>query len=392
MFILLKKILAADFLSKILQVILTLLIIRIFSKDNYANYSVILAWASIIIGLTSGFNVSLLRITASGKNKDNENIYLLLFTSLFLVAVIIGSLVINHFYGINASLLVILTSSLGGIQLLAAYYQAQEKIKKYALINSLRSLIPLLTVFFLMVASLSVSYEDVIYLFLAAYISSISIYIANEKKPFNLNLINLKNIRSIFRENLLLLAYYSIIAVYTQYDLIFLSQEFSNDDISNFAVLQRLYLLTIILLPSVVSTLRIYTAKDTTSENLRALIVTVLKKSIFLGFFICLLIVFLYPMSIFIVGEQYSDAVEFLPLFAFATFFSYVGCIFTPIFISKELYKQLIISGIASVSFKLLIYDVFASDLNSFIWCFIFSVVFYNIFGLSLMYTSQQSK
>ncbi|HAS6775498.1 TPA: hypothetical protein GRI51_23615, partial [Vibrio parahaemolyticus] len=140
-----KKVLAADLISKFCQIILTLLLIRILSKNDYAIYAGVLAWSMLAASFTSGLNISLLRKVAKYGMSNLSLFYstmLIAFASISFIVVFI----IFSYNSTSVFLVAILSVSLIGFQLIASFLQAKKDVVFYAITSSIKSLIPFLLI------------------------------------------------------------------------------------------------------------------------------------------------------------------------------------------------------------------------------------------------------
>ena len=110
------------------------------------------------------------------------------------------------------------------------------------------------------------------------------------------------------------------------------------------------------------------------------------QKLIFISLLISILFAIVSPFLVNLAGEQYANGFRYIAWFSIATFFSYIGCISTSIFISLKLHGYLIFFAISSVLFKVMFYLLISPDeVLELVYTFVSSAVFYNITGLSLL-------
>lgn len=381
-----KKILAADLISKLCQVFLTLLLIRILSKNDYATYAGVLAWSMLAASITSGLNISLLRKVAKYGISNLSLFYstmLIAFSSIsFIVLFILFS-----YNSTNVFLVAILSVSLIGLQLIASFLQAKKDVVFYAITSSIKSLIPFLLICILYLIYNHVTVENYIYILFFSFLFILFAFIVKQRKEG----VGVGVTRGLFRgfniaENIHLFLYYSIIAIYTQMDIIYASYNLDSDVTSEYAVIFRFYSLSILLVPSIVSSLRVYTANIEKMSDLLFVNEKFPQKLIFISLLISILFAIVSPFLVNLAGEQYANGFRYIAWFSIATFFSYIGCISTSIFISLKLHGYLIFFAISSVLFKVMFYLLISPDeVLELVYTFVSSAVFYNITGLSLL-------
>tara|TARA_B100000989_G_scaffold60502_1_gene41570 strand:+ start:7833 stop:9053 length:1221 start_codon:yes stop_codon:yes gene_type:complete len=366
----------------------TIILIRLMSSSEYGQYTSLLAVATLIISFSGGIQTVLIRNAATELAFDKQWNHIL-FSIKFQYGIILFSSIVLFFVIDNIFILIGLIFyciGVSGFTLLSVGHQAINKLKIYASINMLRNFIIIAII--LLLAKYSVLKSDyVFYLYgLASFIFLIIFYSFHHSG----NIIQSSSLKiaRLIKENIYLIIYYAFISIYTQLDVLISANYLSNEDLAIYGVGLRYYYLSLLFLPPIVNSVRIYTSKNGFDNNVQKQI-EYLKDWFFystpLIIFIGIIGLFASPLILNILnGSNYYESIAIFRYMLFGSMAMYIFCPIVSLLITNNCYITLIAISIFSIIFKfLLFWYLLSSDVSLPLlgMGLTLSIIFYNILG-----------
>jgi|GEM_PF-2508014 len=275
-----------DIISKIGSTVVTLLIIRILTVDEYADITFFNSIATFLSGVIgSGLTLSFVRYYAESTSRGNQNPSL--FYSLIKMIIIAYLLVFSvfatycHFAPGNSTLLIlslVFGLSLSLVSAVQAFYQASNRFSRAGLVVNTRSILLLLIVLLIALIGGKTSITLKIMIsyaatgFITAVCGMLLIHRETRKAPH----VNGYNKREMLREGAWLILYCFILNLFNQLDIFMMKHFDMVNDVAQYGVAFKYYAIALSLLPAIQAVLRVKTAeKDIVdSDEIKANIAT----------------------------------------------------------------------------------------------------------------------
>lgn len=350
------KVFSFDILSKLFMGLSAIIIIRILTPIEYAQFVRFSTLSNFLLGVFgSGMALSFVRYASEQISRKNREVVLSLYilSSIFIFSVfMITSLFIPFIsLGFNASVTVVSCSIIYGfllsmIRLNQSYYQVQEAFSKSGIVDNMKNII-----IFLLLLSSFILLDISIYLIIGFYlfagiitliVSFQKIYYPqkNERKKIKLTLLT-----KMFRESYWLIIYGVILNLFNQMDIFMLSSLADDHDVAVYGVAFRYYALLLTLLPSIQAVLRVRTSKKEyiDNKNIRyEFTIKWIKKTSKVAIPFCLFVIvvseFLFPV---LNGNGYNDAILVFQILTLGVGMSYIFAPNVNIVMSSKKYKEL---------------------------------------------------
>lgn len=388
-----------DVIAKLLTAVTTIMIIRLLTVTEYANYTVFLSVSSLIFSIVgSGISMAYVRYAAEnvslGYKQSNR---LLNECYLFITVVTLSFFALTGLLctWYNISLLVSFLSVIyGGLlslnKITQSFFQAENQYKKSGIITNIKNVSFFVFVLIAyMVTRNSSSLLIIVLMVLSATIAfvislqSISRYNSNNTKT-----IKFVSFKSLIKEGGLCLVYCFFVALFDQSNILILSIVGDSQDVANFGVASKYYALILMFLSSLLTVLRVKVSDNKYVEDSieRKLFINKwIKKIWWISLMICVCCIFaaeaLFPL---INGVQYDGAIVVFQVLMIGVFVSYTFAPSSALMLTAERYLFLCVNSFASLVIGCLIcywgvpvYGVIASGLSVVVSNAIFNVVNY---------------
>lgn len=269
-----------DSISKVFTLIVTILIIRGLSTEEYAVFTLFNSIALFLYGIFgSGLSLAFVRYYAEQKSRNSNkteglyffnilltlSIYLLIFS---LTPFVVAILNLDVFIWVAS---VVFSVSLTLNQVNQAYYQAREMYSKSGIISNTKSL--LLSIYLVLVFLVfrfeslnSVLIGYITSAFLGFFVGNYFIVKRGEKFPQK----GLTNYTSMVKDSIWLIFYVFILNLFNQVDIFMINGYLQSIDVSNYGVAFKYYSLSLTLLSAIQIVLRVQTSSKTLVDNVEA--------------------------------------------------------------------------------------------------------------------------
>lgn len=381
---------ATDILSKIFAVIVAVMTIRVLTKSHYGIYTIILSISTFVAAVVGdGLNMSLVRILARKRLKNSRevdcliksNFILQMLQTLFMLGlIIIFAKKLSYFFfgdrvfykwiivGASASLGIIL------IKFSMTLSRAFENFKRYGMLNNFKVFVVLVA--YLLLFQFKMLNLQSIAAILIIVPLSYGVYILNKEGAFRnlLESFNLHKITSYFKSEIYLIAFYYILALFSQINVFVVARYKSVEELAIFGVAQKYYFFLILLLSSISTVLVPKVAKMAEDKNrLKAFLRKWLRISS--GSIIPFLIILLFSPAVlnYLNNYKYPQANLLFQILCISAWFSLGFSPLTGILVSLKKYRFLALSAAVLQSINLM--------------CSIWAINMYGILGVVIVFT-----
>lgn len=268
-----------DVIAKVFLAIISIILIRFFSTQEYADYTKFSTLSNFIVGIFgTGIALSFVRFSAEKisreKNADISGLYAL--SSITFIIIFTFSFIFVNFLKdlYDTSLIVVVIALIYGFamslnRLNQFYYQAKEMYIKAGIVSNLRNFILFILIISCLIYARNIYLSLVMGMFLVSailsfLIGSFNIYI---NLPSNIIKNNLQDFKSMLSDSGWLILYTALLNLFNQMDVLMLSNLAEERDVALYGVAFRYYSILLTLLPSIQSVLRVRTAKKEFIDN-----------------------------------------------------------------------------------------------------------------------------
>lgn len=352
------------------------------TTSEYGLYTSLLAVTTLIISLGGGIQTVLIRGAAAETFFDMQWEHIL-FSIKFQFAIIFIFSLLSFFLVDDLIVftgLILYCIGVSGFNLLSIGQQAIKNLNIYAFLGISRNLIIILLVF-LIGTYYALKSVYIFYIYGTTSLTFLVIFLLiYSKKTITKPRLN---IGLLIKDNAYLIIYYAIISIYTQLDVILATIFLPSEKLAQYGVGLRYYYLSLLFLPPIVNSIRIYTSsngfeKDTFKqvEYLKDWALYSAPIIISLG----IMVFFASPFILnFLNGTNYNDATIIFKYMLLGSVASYLFSPIISLLITNSCYSILIKISVFSVIFKAILF-----------WCFLslnLSVKFLGLgFSLSILY------
>ena len=328
--------------SKALQVVITVLLVRILTIEDYANYTVFFTTSSTILGVT-GQSVALAyvrynteRMSESGGScKDSLVVFSQLLNLGCTALLLIGTYPLAELMGVSAQLMlasIVYGFFLGAVQLNIAFFQSRERYAKSGIIDNAKQVV-LLGALAIAIALGAGSLGSVVAAYcisglICAMYSYVLIAKSSRGDEGGVTLaLNSSEAREFLVVSVWLILYSITTQLYNQMNITMLSVFGTQHDVAEFGVASKYYSMLLILLPSIKTVLRVRMSKAEMTHSTvkqRQFAVKWFKRTGVLfavGIAVCAIgSTFAFPL---LNGEQYNKAILTFQILSLSAFFAY---------------------------------------------------------------------
>ncbi|MEW9109055.1 MAG: oligosaccharide flippase family protein [Cytobacillus gottheilii] len=356
-----------DIGSKIFNTLLTIILIRILSSEDYGNYTIFLSIGSYISGIiASGLNLSYVRYESeniSRGNKVTTNLFLLniflviIFNSIISITLFLNIDFIMSILGVNQKY-VLVSGVFYGIFISCAvivegFFHSREKYKLSGIILNLRAIALLISVLLLLAFQIVSVKNIIIFYLLVSALNIVILFIFIFKKfKFKIGGLSKPFLREYFGSSVYLLGYSLFLNLFNQIDIFMVSGLRGTSEAGQYGVAYRYYAIFLSLLPAIKSVLRVHSSKAEmidSLENQKNLAYWWLKKfTIPIIILIVLTLVFVEPIFILFNGIEYAASVPVFQVLLIGVVLSYLFAPYISILMSMKKYKAMLFIALIS--------------------------------------------
>lgn len=326
-----------DVIFKLLSAIISILLVRIMSKNSYSDFTVFSSILSMLCGVVgTGLGLLYVRRTTeivSAGIEDKSGLYfqcLLVILIITITICLFANRIISSFYGISSALSLyacIYSGILSICTLNVNRFQAYEQYRKGGWLNILRNLIIVALLFLLLSANYDVDSEKAIrvYMFAGSVSGFVGVIIILRNET-----ISLKNMEIIplVSEMAMLFIYYILVNINSAIDIALLKRMSTNDAVADYGIAYKYYTLLISILPSITAVFKVRTSKIEYTENPTNRIKFIknwIKKTSICLIPIAMISQFLIkPVMNLLNGVQYSNSINSFRVFFLGAICSYI--------------------------------------------------------------------
>ena len=271
-----------DMVSKLFTIVITILIIRFLTHEEYADYTVYNSIGSFISGvLGSGIGLAytryavLLRQKKSGEDgllywilrKKMFFVVSLLFVTGMLVLVALGKFTYVNILGIIYGLLLSL------YQLNVVFFQARERYSIGGVVSNVKNIVVALAVLVLFILKLPEALFPLLIIYISALFASLiftTIYI-NNKLKIKQNDMELANtyLSAMFKDSIWIILYMFMLSAFNQLDVFILKYFRDSIEVASYGVAFKYYANILSLLPAIQVVLRVKNSSIEMAEDPR---------------------------------------------------------------------------------------------------------------------------
>lgn len=346
-----------DILSKVFMAVMSILIIRLLSIEDYAIYVKFLSISSLVFSiLGQGLSVAFVRFATERISRGNNDIHrLFIIFNVFIVGLTISAMItiplLKNAYNIT-TFLSIMSLSYGGSLALnrmnQSYFQAKEKFTLSGIITNLRNIVLFLCLLFayFLWKNVNVNIISLITIIstMAAFLLGV-FWIKRDNTSITIEKFSQNTIKDVIHESSWLIIYCILVALFDQVSILIMSKISSDTTIAVFGVATRYYFLMLTLLASMNTILRIRTSKSDMVDSQFARIQFTkdwIKKTWRISALICLFAIFgsgfIFPL---LNGHDYDSAITTFRILMIGVFISYVFAPNVSVMMSAKKHKLL---------------------------------------------------
>jgi|GEM_PF-6274193 O-antigen/teichoic acid export membrane protein len=360
-----------DNIAKALGIVVTIILIRVLSKEDYALYTFFWASAMFFVGLISnGIDMAYVRFAAeeySATKRMPHDIYLFSIILCLSIFIVLSPMVLNYreelsllmfknslydkplFLGFIAAVGLFLTG------MISRYYQVQERYKKAGVFIALEKVmffLLILLIFFLWELNfLRVVLLRIILLSSLALFFIIMI-LKDVLSNSELNL-NFGRFYAFIRASFWLILYFVTQSFFSYMDIFMISRLTTPEDLANYGVAYKYFSLLLLLYPTLKTVLKVRTSKIDMVESID-------KQRQFLKRWLKTSSIFFVPGAVVIVlvadvimnllnGPRYAASIMPFKLLVLTAMLYYIFSANIDIFRAKKRYFQLFCFGLGAV-------------------------------------------
>lgn len=329
--------------SKALQLVVTVLLVRMLTVEDYASYTVFFATSSTILGV-AGQSIALAYVRynteklseSNGSHRDSLIVFSQLFNLGCLVLLLLGTYPLAELMDTTAPLIlasIVYGFLLGAVQLNIAFFQSRERYAKSGVIDNAKQIV-LLGALAVVIVMGGRSLGSVVAaycasgLICAAY-SYVQIVrtVGQEKGSVALSF-DRGEARQFLAVSIWLILYGVTTQLFSQTNVIMLSVLGTRYDVAEFGVASKYYSVILILLPSIKTVLRVRMSKAEMTHS------TTRQRAFALRWFRRTAALFAVAVAVCIVGaqfvfpvlngSQYNDAILTFQILCVSAYFAYL--------------------------------------------------------------------
>lgn len=326
--------------SKALQLVVTVLLVRMLTVEDYASYTVFFTTSSTILGM-AGQSIALAYVRYNTERLGEDGVYrdsLIVFSQLLnlacLIVLLVGTYPLAELMGVTSQLMlasIVYGFLLGAVQLNIAFFQSRERYAKSGLIDNVKQVL-LLIALALAIAFGAGTLESV----LAAYavsglicvVYSVTLIVrASAGQGIALKISQFEG-REFLSASIWLILYSVTTQLYNQVNITMLSVFGTQYDVAEFGVASKYYNMVLLLLPSIKTVLRVRMSKaemTRSTDKQRDFAVKWFKKTALLfasGVAACVVgSQFIFPV---LNGARYDGAIPVFQILCVSAFFAYL--------------------------------------------------------------------
>lgn len=326
--------------SKALQLVVTVLLVRMLTVEDYASYTVFFATSSTILGV-AGQSIALAyvrynteRLTQDATYRDSLIVLSQLLNLLFLIVLLVGTYPLAKLMGVTSQLMlasIVYGFLLGAVQLNIAFFQSRERYAKSGVIENVKQLI-LLVALALAIALGAGSLSTVLMAYsvsglICAIYSVALIWREYSGQGIALKISHLEG-RVFLSVSIWLILYSVTTQLFNQVNITMLAVFGTQYDVAQFGVASKYYNMVLLLLPSIKTVLRVRMSKAVMTHSTnkqRDFAVRWFKKTALLfaaGIAACVVgSRFMFPV---LNGDRYSGAIPIFQILCVSAFFAYL--------------------------------------------------------------------
>lgn len=359
-----------DMLNKFIAGLCNIIVVRMLTEGEYANYTVFNSIASVVSGMIgSGIATAYLRLSvkhrSAGENDDSGYYTFSLMVSFVLYMIV---LIFGRYIGIiyKTSLLIVVLSIaeaaiLSLCQLNLYVYQAREKYGYGGKIYNLRNIVIFCALVFVLFccenkSAYLVMLSTIIAGVIALVMSFVFLNKLNDFKLFSIS-IKINEIRQLVFEMKWLVLYFVILALMNAVDVIVLSKITNSYYVANYGVAFKYYALFMSLIPSIAAVLRVKCSttefEESSKKRIDFLKNWIKKTSVIALIGMIIIPVVSYFLWDVINGVGYSLAYKCFVVFLLGAMMSYIFSPSINFLLSAGMHKKLCLIAFFALLFNL---------------------------------------
>lgn len=360
-----------DLLNKFIAGVNGIIIVRMLTSQEYANFTVFNSIASVISGMIgSGISMAFLRLSVKDRsmNKNDDSGYYtfcifmnwaLLLSLFFFYKIIAG---VYKTSSLIAILGIMEAAILSQGQLNLYVYQAREDFFGGGKIYSLRNLLIFLSLVFALLLCKKLSDKTVMIsiVFAGCVVLGASFFLLRKLKDFKFPnwKIETEKIEKLFFEIKWLILYFVLLSFINAVDVIMLNKFSSSYNVANYGVAFKYYSLFLTLLPSILAVLRVKCSTNEFEESSKKRITFMkiwIKKTGIITLVVMLIVpIVSYCFWHFLNGDGYQLAYNCFIIFLFGAMLSYIFSPAVNFMLSANMHKQLCIIVFCALLFNII--------------------------------------
>lgn len=344
--------------SKALQLVITVLLVRMLVVEDYASYTVFFTTSSTILGVT-GQSVALAYVRyntekmseSGGSYKDSLVVFSQLLNMGCTALLLIGTYPLAELMGVSVYLMlasIVYGFFLGAIQLNIAFFQSRERYAKSGVIENAKQVV-LLGALAIAIALGAGSLGSVVAAYCVSGLMCVLYSYALIAKSTReggggvLFALNSTEAHEFLAVSVWLILYSVTTQLYNQMNITMLSVFGVQSDVAEFGVASKYYNMLLVLLPSIKTVLRVRMSKAEMTHNTvkqRQFAVKWFKRTGVLfaaGIAVCAIgSAFVFPL---LNGSQYNDAIPTFQILSLSAFSAYLFAPSSALIMSLNRYR-----------------------------------------------------
>lgn len=353
---LLKSILtlaSLDVLNKLLKGILTILLIRNLTIDEYSNFTLFTTISSFLFsffinGLYTNYTLNESeRISRTGNSSMKLFNLNLIIVSFINVVLIIGCSLLQN-KNANKELYVlsmIYSFTICLLELCKSYYLVNKEFKKSGnIVNRINILMLVSLVILIIFKGINFKNIVIIHIVITGVYSLVNIYNIYIKNKCVADLDNCEiNIKQYYRDALWIVLYTALLAIFNQMDVFIISHYLDKKSVAIYGVSFKYYTLLLSLLPAIKAVLKIRTTQKDMLDSLdyqKHFVSNWIKKTSLIVVPLIFLAILIIPIVFPILnGDQYNDSIIPFQIFCIGVGLSYIFSPSSNVLMSMKKYE-----------------------------------------------------
>ena len=343
-----------DLINKFLKGLLTILLIRTLTINEYSQYTFFITISTFIFSFFSnGLYTTYTLVESERVSREGYCSIKLFKNNLFIISsinILLFSIItfLSFKEHIDRIILlgVIYSFTISILELVKSYYLVNKKFKNSGkIVNDINIIIAISLMILVIFNKLSLSYVIIFHIFVTGLFAVVHLLkILNLMKNEKLKSYEEKiDFKDYYKASLWIMSYTALLAIFNQMDVFIIKKYLDNESLAMYGVSFKYYNLMLSLLPAIKTVLKIRTTQKDMLDNLKIqkkFIATWIKKTSIVVIPSIIIVILVTPYVFNILnGKQYSNAIAPFQIFCIGVAISYIFSPSSNVIMSMKKYK-----------------------------------------------------